>query len=136
MIDYLYYGFLLVSLILIYFAAKSYYSTKDLVNSGYRTKAEVIKLIEIRGDDSSTYKPVFEYTDRSGNNITFKSNISSRPAPHNVGDFVSIIHSENNEDVKLVSFWGLYRVSIILLSIASPLLIIGGGYYFYIKGLL
>lgn len=136
MIDYLYYGLLLISLILIYFASKNYYNTKDLINSGYKTKAKVIELIEVSGDDGYTYKPVFEYTDRSGTINNFKSEISSSPAPYKVGDLVTIIHSEDNEDKKVVSFWGLYRWSIILLSIASPLLIIGGGYYLYAKGIL
>lgn len=134
MIDYLYYGMLGVSLVLIYFASKNYYSTKDLVRTGYRTKAKVIELIEIKGDDSSTYKPVFEYTDRVGTSITFKSEISSRPAPYKVGDNVNIIHSEDNEDVRIVSFWGLYRWPIFLLSLASPLFIIGGGFFLYTKG--
>ena len=136
MIEYLYYGMLCISLVLIYFATKDYYSTKDLINSGYRTKATVIKLIEVVGDDSSTYKPVFEYTDRYGKLITFKSEISSRPAPYNVGDQLQIIHSEDNENVKIISFWGLYRLTIFLFSLASPLLIIGGSYFLYSKGLL
>jgi len=136
MIDYLYYGMLIISLILIYFAGKSYYGTKDLINSGYKAKAKVIDLIEISGDDGYTYKPVFEYTDRYDVTNTFKSDISSSPAPYKIGDIVTIIHSEDNEEKKVISFWGLYRWSIILLSIASPLLIIGGGYYFYTKGIL
>ncbi|CAN0579848.1 unnamed protein product, partial [Ectocarpus sp. 12 AP-2014] len=40
----------------------------------------------------------------------------------------------NSQDVRVVSFWGLYRWSVILLMIASPLLIIGGAYLLFIKG--
>lgn len=134
MIEYLYTGMLITAIVLVYFAIKQYYNSKELIATGIKTKAKVIDLIQISGDDGYTYKPVFEYTDRSNNLITFKSEISSSPAPYNVGDIVTIVYDTNNEDRKIVSFWGLYRWTIILLAIASPLLIIGGGYLLYARG--
>lgn len=125
---------LITAIVLVYFAIKQYYNSKELIATGIKTKAKVIDLIQISGDDGYTYKPVFEYTDRSNNLITFKSEISSSPAPYNVGDIVTIVYDTNNEDRKIVSFWGLYRWTIILLAIASPLLIIGGGYLLYARG--
>ncbi len=134
MIEYLYTGMLITAIVLVYFAIKQYYNSKELIATGIKTKAKVIDLIQISGDDGYTYKPVFEYTDRSNNLITFKSEISSSPAPYNVGDIVTIVYDTNNEDRKIVSFWGLYRWTIILLAIASPLLIIGGGFLLYTRG--
>jgi hypothetical protein len=133
-IEYLYSGMLLTSLILMYFAYKQYIKTTELRQSGIKTTAKVIDLIEVSGDDGYTYKPVYEYTDRSLNIITFKSEISSKPAPYKIGDKVKIIYSKDGEDRKVVSFWGLYRWVVILLAIASPLLIIGGGYIWYTMG--
>ncbi len=60
MIEYLYGGILLISIVLIYFAIKQYDITKKLIGSGVKTTAKVIDLIEISGDDGYTYKPVFE----------------------------------------------------------------------------
>ncbi|WP_024769387.1 DUF3592 domain-containing protein [Aquimarina macrocephali] len=134
MIEYLYTGMLITAIVLVYFAIKQYYNSKELIATGVKTKAKVIDLIQISGDDGYTYKPVFEYTDRSNNLITFKSEISSSPAPYDIGDIVNIVYDTNNEDRKIVSFWGLYRWTIILLAIASPLLIIGGGYLLYARG--
>lgn len=134
MIEYLYGGILLISIVLIYFAIKQYDLTKELIDSGVKTKAKVIDLIEISGDDGYTYKPVFEYTDRAGSKIIFKSDVSSSPAPYKIGESVNIIYSKNDNNRKVVSFWGLYRWTIILSCIASPLLIIGGGYLLYIRG--
>ncbi|PHQ61048.1 MAG: hypothetical protein COC08_06335 [Maribacter sp.] len=134
MIEYLYSGMLLVSIVLIYFAIKQYNNTTALIIDGIKTTAKVIDLIEISGDDGYTYKPVFEYTDRTNTNITFKSDVSSSPSPYKIGDNVNIIYSQDNDERKVVSFWGLYRWTIILLSIASPLLIIGGGYLLYSRG--
>ncbi len=48
---YLYNGFLLVALLLIYFALKQYGITKELMNSGIKTKATVIELIAVSSDD-------------------------------------------------------------------------------------
>lgn len=134
MIEYLYAGMLITAIVLVYFAIKKYYNSKELIATGIKTKAKVIDLIQISDDDGYTYKPVFEYTDRSNHLVTFKSEISSSPAPYNVGDIVNIVYDPNSEDRKVISFWGLYRWTIILLVIASPLLIIGGGYLLYIKG--
>ncbi len=114
MIAYLYGGMLLISIALIYFAYKHYYSTKELINQEVKTTARVIDLIEISGDE-----------------ITFKSEVSSSPAPYKIGDSVQIIYSRGGDEKRVVSFWGLYRWTIILLAIASPLLIIGGGYFLY-----
>lgn len=134
MIEYLYSGILLISIVLIYFAIKQYSNTKELISTGIKTTAEVIDLIEISGDDGYTYKPVFEYTDRTNTKIIFKSKVSSSPPSYKIGDNVNIIYSKDNDERKIVSFWGLYRWTIILLSIASPFFIIGGGYLLYTKG--
>jgi hypothetical protein len=131
MIEYLYSGMLLISLVLIYFSVKQYSSSKELINNGIKTTAKVIDLIRISSDDGYTYKPVFEFTDRTNTLITFKSEVSSSPAPYKIGDQVNIVYSKESEDRKIISFWGLYRWTIILLCIAAPLIIIGGGYMFY-----
>jgi hypothetical protein len=135
MIEFLYYGMLLGALGLIYFAVENYSSTQKLLNNGVRTIATVVDMIEIYDDDDggTTYKPVFEYVDRQDTVISFKSDVSSRPAAYNIGDTVNIVYSKDNDDRKIISFWGLYRWVLILSSIASPLLIIGTGYLLYSK---
>ena len=134
MIEYLYYGMLVIAMVLIYFAVKQYSSTTNLMEHGIKTKAEVIELIEVYDNDGNTYTPVFQFTDRTQTRITFKSEVSSSPAPYKVGDKVPIIYAQNTDERRVVSFWGLYRWTIILLCIAAPLLIIGGGYLLYSRG--
>jgi hypothetical protein len=132
--NYLYGGLLMVGIVLVYFAVKQYNKTSDLLTHGIKTKATVIDLIKIHSDDGYTYKPVFEYFDETDKRREFKSSISSSPAPYKVGEQVKIIYNTDDYDeVKTISYWGLYRWTIILLSIASPLLIIGGGYFLYSK---
>lgn len=134
MIEYVYGGLFLISIILIYFAFKQYSGSRQLIHSGIKTTATVIDLIEVSGDDGYTYKPVFEYTDKSATKVTFKSEISSSPAPYKIGERVKILYSRDGTERKVVSFWGLYRWTIILLCIAAPMLIIGGGYFLYARG--
>ena len=129
----IYYGMFLLSVILIFFAYKQYNKSINLINSGIKTTAKVIDLIQVRGDDGYTYKPVYEYKDKNAKTIVFESGISSSPAPHTIGDNVQIIYSTNSKERKIVSYWGLYRWTIILLAIAMPFLVIGGGYLLYLK---
>jgi len=133
MMDYLYSSLLLLSGALIIIAFYQYNITQDLIKNGVRTKANVIKLIEVNDDDGYQYKPVFEYSNMDNELVTFESPVSSRPAPFYVGEKVEIVYSTQDDQVKVISFWGLYRWPLILLSIASPLLIIGGGYLLYSK---
>lgn len=132
-IEFLYLVMLLLSAILIYFAIKQYSKTQELLESGIKTKATVIDLIRVSSDDGYTYKPVFEYTDRLQNVISFESEVSANPSPYSIGDKIDIIYSRDNTEKKVVSFWGLYRWTVILLSLASPLLIISGSYLLYTR---
>ena len=132
--NYLYGAFLFISLILIYFANYYYLKTKKLVESGVKTTAKVVEMIPVSGDNGYTYKPVFEFYDKSGELQTFKSNVSSSPPAYTVDQKIKIIFNANDiSEVKVVSYWGLYRATIILLTIAMPFLIIGAGYFLYIN---
>lgn len=133
--NYLYLSFLIIGLLLTAWAWQQYQKTRSLLQVGIITNAKVVSLIESYDDDGTTYTPVFEYFDKYQNRITFQSGVSSRPATHDVGDIVEVVYDPaNTQEAKVVGFWGLYRWTIILLCIASPLLIIGGGYYLYQMG--
>lgn len=131
---YLYGTLFTIGLVLTFFAYSQYQKTVKLQDIGRKTTAHVIRLITVQGDDGNTYKPVFEYLDRSKNTKTFVSDVSSSPPSYKIGDKVKIVYNPKEEsDVKVISYWGLYRWTIILIAIASPLLIIGGGYLLYVR---
>tara|TARA_R110002049_G_scaffold28018_1_gene96072 strand:- start:109541 stop:109951 length:411 start_codon:yes stop_codon:yes gene_type:complete len=131
----IFYGLLfLLGAFIAYSAFVQYQKTQRLLDCGIRTTAKVIDLRVSQSDDGTTYRPVFEYTDRTLVVRTFESQISSSPAPYTIGDTVKIIYNPKEKDaVKTVSFWGLFRWSVILSMIAAPLLIIGGSYLLYIS---
>lgn len=128
------YGFFFVlGLILASVAAQQYQKTQKLLEEGIRTTAVVTSLLTNNDSDGNTYTPVFEFKDRSNTIQTYQSPISSSPPAYRVGDKVKIVYDRRDSThVKTVTFWGLYRVSIILFMVACPLLVIGGSYLLYV----
>lgn len=131
----IYTGFFLLAIVLLYFAYRQYQNTTDLLLMGKKAKATVINLIKSRSDDGYVYKPVFEYKTANGERKTYTSSIGSSPPAYRVGEQVQVVYDKMNDVVKIVSFWGLYRWTIILLMIASPILVLTTAYLFYTKSL-
>ena len=132
MINYLYGILLIAALVLICFAMVHYNKTAKLLADGIKTKGKVIELIEVNDGDGYTYKPVFEYYDRDNIRREYRPNFSSSPSPYEVNDIVEVVYNPKALfEHQIVSYWGLYRMVIILLSIASPLLVISCGFFIY-----
>lgn len=131
MIVFIHYTLLLIAIILFYYGYIQFIATKQILKNGIKTKATVIDLLTAQSENHYVYKPLFEYTDKSGNVHTFESEIESYPAPYKIGEKVAIIYAKKDKKIKIISYWGLYRWSIILFSIASQLIVIGGGYLLY-----
>lgn len=132
--QYLYWALFGLGFVLAFFAYKLYNDSNELLKTGIKTRAIVKDLIEVHDDDGTMYKPLFEYIDRNNTVKEFKSDISSRPAAYKVGEKVEIVYdADDNSEIKIISYWGLYRWTIILASIAAPMIIIGGGYLSYMR---
>lgn len=130
-----YFVLLALGSVLGYLSWSQYQKSQTLLTKGIRTKANVVAYETSRGKNSTLYAPVFEYKDRSQEVITFTSSVKSSPPAYDLGQQVNIVYNTSNpQDVKIVSFWGLYAASVILLMIASPLLILGGSYLLYASG--
>lgn len=127
------YGFLFaLGCFLGYIAYTEFQKTQNLLSDGITTTAVVKEFMVSSGDNNELYQPVLEYTDRRQEIRTYTSSIKSYPAPYKIGEKVKIIYDGKEMDkVKTLSFWGLYRGSVILFMIASPLLVIGGAYLLY-----
>ncbi|RDY59710.1 DUF3592 domain-containing protein [Flagellimonas nanhaiensis] len=128
----LYGGFFALGLLLSYFAVQQYNKTQNLLMDGIRTTAVVTELQTNYDSDGTTYTPIFEFKDRTNALREYISPIASSPPSYQVGDKVKIVYDRKDfGNVKIVAFWGLYRASVILMMIASPLLVIGGSYLLY-----
>jgi Protein of unknown function (DUF3592) len=133
MLYWLYTTFFGIGLILAYLAFTSFRKTQALLAEGIQTEAEVIDLLLQSGSEGGTlYRPVFEYHDMSNRRSTFESGVASSPASYDIGNVVKIVYLPNDStSQRVVGFWSLYRWTIIFLAIASPLLVIGGGYILF-----
>ncbi len=118
-------GLLLLAIVLTLFAVKQFNNTKDFIKYGNKTEATVVEMIESSDDNSIMYTPVFRYTDELGNEITYRSSVSSNPPEYNVGDKENVIFMPNTDDVRVNTIWGLYGFSIMLSISAIISLILG-----------
>jgi len=131
----IFYGALFsIGAILAYFAFSEYSKTQTLLHKGIKTTATVKNFVTSNSNDGTMYAPIFEFKDRQQNSHIFESGISSKPPAYKIGEKVKIIYNPlNKEKVKTISFWGLYRGSVILFMIAAPFLILGGSYLLYMS---
>lgn len=132
----LYLGLLLLGLVLTYFALRDYRLTKELLKDGAQAEATVVELLRTgstKGGQAMT-SPRFEYQLPNGELREFRSSVSSYPPEYEVGEKVIVVYDRMEAGKeKIMSFWGLYGLSVILMMIASPLLVLGTAYLLYIS---
>lgn len=106
---------------------------KYLNSNGITVEAKVVKLLPVSSDDGDdTYKAVFEYCNASGKVRTFTSSVSANPPAHKINDLVNLLYDPRDEsNIRVKTFWGLHRLTIIALVLAMPLIIFGGGFLLY-----
>lgn len=96
-----------------------------------RAIATVIEIETISDSDGSTYKPVFRFKTRFNEEKVYRRPYSSSPAGWKVGDEATLAYDANNPDnVKLITYFGSFGLSMVLMAIAMPLIIIGGGFIY------
>ncbi|WNJ18346.1 DUF3592 domain-containing protein [Pontibacter sp. G13] len=125
---YLYALLLLIGLSLAGFAMKQYQKTYALLTEGVRTTAIVSGFAQ---DSEGLEAPEFRFKAK-GKTILVQSGIYSSPPAYELNEEVPIVHDANNpREYRVIGYWGLYRWTIILLAIAGPFLVIGGGYFLF-----
>jgi hypothetical protein len=121
---------LVTSLILIVISLLLLKESLAFLKTSERAVATVVELETVKGDDSDTYKAIFTFKTSSNEEITYRAKTSSSPAAWEVGEEALIAYDRDHPSTaRLVTYFGIFSWSIILLSIAMPLLVIGGGYY-------
>ena len=118
-----------------YLSWRHYQKSQHLLNKGIRTVANVVAYETSRGKKSTLYAPIFQFQNRSQELVNFTGLVKSSPPTYDIGEKVNIVYNTRNpQDVKIISFWGLYAASVILLMVASPLIVLGGSYLLYTSG--
>lgn len=133
------YGVLLILGLGLLFASGYFYrDSKNLLSKGIRTTAEVVANNPVRDtqDGSIMYEPLMQYT-ADGQTHTMTGNIRSNPPRYKIGEKVNIVYDRDNAgNTKIISYWGLYLASIIMMIFAVPLIVVCGGFFLFKAGLL
>jgi hypothetical protein len=102
----------------------------DLIKSGSKTTATVIDLQKSLASNSSDLTPIFKFTTTTGQEITFKGFGASSPPAFNIGEKVNIVYSPDKPDnAKVLTYFGMFGLSILLICLSIPMIVIGGGYF-------
>lgn len=128
-----FYAFLLlIGLLALSFSIGLFWKSKTLFNNGIITKAEVIRVLKKFETKPGNATPVFKYYDQHGKEFLKENPVATSPSYYKVGDVVDLVYNPKKpEESKVISFWGLFRWSILLAILGFAFLIMGGGYQLF-----
>ncbi|AZA84624.1 DUF3592 domain-containing protein [Chryseobacterium lactis] len=124
-----YYLMLGAGLILFILALFSFKNTLSFLKTAEKVTGTVTSLREV-DSDGLVYFPVFTY--RAKNNIEYTYGLAegSNPPGWSVGDTETIIYDpEDPARASLYTYFRIFAWPLIFVSVALPLLVIGGGYF-------
>ncbi|MDO5608188.1 MAG: DUF3592 domain-containing protein [Capnocytophaga sp.] len=121
---------------LLVFGIKSFEKAYQLKKEGLRAKATVIRYTSHASDKGSTmFSPVFKFRSVQGKDVEAYSSISTSYQPYKIGETVELIYERNRpERAKTINFWNFYLLPFILLTFATPMLLISIGNFLFEKG--
>jgi hypothetical protein len=96
-----------------------------------RATGTVIELAQWKNSEGTTqYKPIFKYKTSLNQELIYRHNFSTNPPAWEIGDEALIAYDPNKPSVaRLVTYFGAFSWTIVLMAIAMPLIVVGGGYY-------
>ncbi len=104
-------------------------TTLAFLKNSERATAVVTKLETIEDSEGTTYKPVFTFRTAAGAEYLCRPNFSSSPASWAVGEETVIVYNpQDPTDAKLLTYFGTFSWTIILMAVAMPFIVIGAGY--------
>lgn len=122
--------FLALGIILLVISLVVLKKTFAFLKSSERATATVIELEKIEDSEGTTYKPVFQFHTRANEEYLFRPNFSSSPAGWSIGEETTIAYNPKDPtDAKLLTYFGTFTWSIILMAIAMAFMVMGIGYY-------
>lgn len=130
----------LIGMVLVLLGTQLFFSSRKFRKTGIKTQATVIDNMAVQSrDDNGTsimYTPLLEY-EVKGERKTYVPNAQSNPPAYGIGEKVPIVYSPKNyQNVRIISYWGIYFVSNILFALGLPMLLIGGGYFLFKWGVI
>jgi len=124
------YVFAVVGLGMLLGAFILYRSTSAFIEQAVIAEGTVVKLVPVRSDGSTTYRPTVSFTTEAGQPVEFSSTSSSSPPAYAVGEKVKVYYRlREPRDAKINGFFSLWGGSLILGIIGCVFSAIGGGIF-------
>jgi hypothetical protein len=117
---------LVVGIALLVASAFLLLNTRDFLSEAVITEGTVLELVESRSSDSITYRPVVQFTNESGQLVSFTSSTSSNPPSYSPGQQVEVLYQPGERNSpRINSFFSLWGAEAILAGIGVVFLLAG-----------
>lgn len=126
-----------IGLILLTIGIVGLNNTIQWVTEAERTDGTVVRISAYStvsdGVTTTMYSPVVSFIDKSGNQFTFSSNVSSSSVDYKTGDKIPVLYNRDKpEEARVKSFFSLWGVTLIVGGIGLIFTAMGVGYLIYV----
>lgn len=117
--------------VLLILATISFRKSLTFIRASKRALAIVVKLTETKDSEGDLlYSPVFSFHTHNGYECRLDTGWASSPPMWQVGQTTTILYDPNDPTrAELLTYFGMFRWTIIYAAIAAPLLVVGIGYH-------
>lgn len=102
---------------------------KQTINFIGKSEKAIGTVVSLEADDGA-YSPVFEIKIKEHLPVVYELPAASNPPAWDIREQATFLYDrENPEEVRMMSYFWLFNWTIVLMALAIPLLIVGGGYF-------
>jgi hypothetical protein len=122
-------GIILLALSLVLFK-----DSVDFIKKSPKSIATVIGFEEVKKPNiftfNSSYKTIYKFEIYPKQEIIYIDNVAASSPNRAIGEKAVIVYNPANPNIaRILTYWGLFRSEIILMALAMPLIVMGGGYF-------
>lgn len=125
-----------LGLLFLVMAIYSFHNTIAFLKKGDRATATVVDLHKYESE-GEVFAPIFTFRTKDNQLITYELAEGNNPPAWKIGETTTVIYDPSDPSkLSLYSYFRVFIWTLVLLSIAFPLIVIGGGYFIAARFLL